>query len=361
MSADKIVYIGKEKEIDGRFMGEQLTLMNNTEIQWHSAPTVEEAMEHFFSSDHIVLLLVEHGLDDLATFIMDIKTDEVFQFLPIILMLPTVDPDTRKIYFNLGIEHFLELGCDHDELVMSCHSAIRYKIKIDSVMEKLRVVSEENITRSIQLDILKRYLPLTIWYNSEFLAEAQDYEIPEEEKELAILFADIKGFTTRSESMTPHEVIEMLNRVFDVATRAVDDFGGDIDKFIGDAILAVFPSASTALKAALRIQRELCAGGVYDDDNQVQLRIGIHFGKVIRGSVGGNQRWDLTLIGDTVNTAQRLESQAPAGGILISKAALVNAGIVDKPLFRFKSYSLKGKTQILEASAIVPKSLRKVR
>ncbi len=345
----KVVYIGNTQTWDSEFMGSQLSLMNQLEIEWVPCPDFDAAMGHFFAQDPILLLVVEESVPDYAAMIGEIKNDEVFMYLPILLIAEEVNSDLRKIAFSLGIEHFLETGADQDELILTVHSAIRNKIKLDSVMEKLRQVSEENIARAIQLDILRNYVPLSIWYRSEYLAELQSYKIPEEEVNMAILFADLQGFSTRSESMEPSAVVAMLNSIFDVAVKAVDQFGGDVDKFIGDAILAVFSSSKNALGAAMKIQRRLPPDGP-------QLRIGIHYGKVIRGSVGGGNRWDYTLISDVVNTAQRLESNAPPGGILISKEALEQAGLHDKPVFKYREYSLKGKKNSILAATLRPKT-----
>lgn len=330
-------------------MSEQLSLMNQISIKWISCPDFDAAMAHFFDQDPITLLVVEEDVPDYAAMISEIKNDEVFMYLPILLLASKVDSDLRKIAFNLGIEHFLEYSADQDELILTVHSAIRNKIKLDSVMEKLRTVSEENIARSIQLDILRNYVPLSIWYRSEYLAEVQSYKIPEEEINMAILFADLQGFSSRSESMEPSEVVAMLNKIFDVAVRSIDQFGGDVDKFIGDAILAVFANSKNALGAAMKIQRTLPPDGPL-------LRIGIHYGKVIRGSVGGANRWDYTLISDVVNTAQRLEANAPPGGILISREALEQAKLADRPIFKFREYSLKGKKNMIEAAILKPRS-----
>jgi class 3 adenylate cyclase len=345
----KVVYVGNQKSWDFDSLAEQLSVMNQLSISCHASANFDEAMGHFYNQEPIILLLVEDSISDYATIISEIKNDEVFMYLPILLIAENVDSDLRKISYNLGIENFIQYDSDLDELVLTANSAIRSKIKLDSVMEKLRQVSEENISRAIQLDILRNYVPLSIWYRSEYLSEIQSYKIPEEERELAILFADLQGFSTRSERMQPREVVEMLNSIFDVAVRAIDFYGGDVDKFIGDALLAVFASPKNALAAAMKIQKTLPFEGP-------KFRIGIHYGKVIRGSVGGGNRWDYTLISDVVNTAQRLESQAPPGGILISKEALTVAKMAHHPLFKYRTYTLKGKANLIEAAAIKPKS-----
>lgn len=348
MSEFKVVYVGTSKAWDFAFLSEHLSLMNRMQIGWEVCADFDQAMQYFFDQTPIILLVVEEDVDNYQGMIAEIKNDEVFMYLPILLLARKVDSDLRKIAFSLGIEHFLEYGADQDEFLLTVHSAVRNKIKLDTVMEKLRQVSEENIARAIQLDILRNYVPLSIWYRSEYLAEVQSYKIPEDEIELTVFFADLQGFSTRSEAMKPKEVVGMLNAIFDVAVRAIDEFGGDVDKFIGDAILAVFANPRNALGAGLKIQRSLPADGP-------QLRIGIHYGPVIRGSVGGGNRWDYTLISDVVNTAQRLESQAPPGTILISREALEKANLLHKLKLPFQEYTLKGKKNTIQAAILKPK------
>jgi class 3 adenylate cyclase len=284
----------------------------------------------------------------------EVKRDEVFEFLPVILMMDGNHADRRKAYFPLGVEHFMDPACAPDEMVRACLVALRYKLQLDTVMERLRVVTEENITRAIQLDILQKFLPQTVWDSSRSLAQEQDFEIPEIEAELAIVFADIQSFTSRAELLAPSAVIRMLNTVFPVATRSVYSHGGDIDKFIGDAFVAVFPAVAPALAAALQIQSELAVLVPEDGSPALRLRIGIHYGRVVRGSVGGDSRWDHTLIGDVVNTTQRLESNAPAGGVMVSRTALQATGRVLAPALRFETYTLKGKGTKLEAAVLFP-------
>ncbi len=139
-----------------------------------------------------------------------------------------------------------------------------------------------------------------------------------ERKTIAVLFSDLRGFTTLSEGRAPAEVVALLNRYFDGMVRAITANGGTVDKFIGDAVMATFGGflplenpAASALDAALAMRAELtrlnaewALAGLPELDNG----IGLHFGEVLQGPIGSAHRKEFTVIGDVVNTASRLES-----------------------------------------------------
>lgn len=134
----------------------------------------------------------------------------------------------------------------------------------------------------------------------------------------AVLFADIRGFTAMSESLPPQEVVEFLNEYFNEMVEAVFENGGTLDKFIGDEIMVLYgtpmfrddycdKAVLTAVEMMDRLsrlnERRRVAG-----KEELRIGIGIHRGDVVFGSIGGRQRRDFTAIGDTVNTASRLQS-----------------------------------------------------
>jgi adenylate cyclase len=148
-----------------------------------------------------------------------------------------------------------------------------------------------------------------------------------EEREMSIMFSDLAGFTPMSEKLTPRELIELLNAYFDEMCPIIKDEGGDIDKFIGDAIMAVFDvvrgresPAERAVRAALAMQARM---PIFNQGREPKLamRIGINTGPLIRGDLGSRVvRRDYTVIGDTVNRANRYESKCPVGGVMVSQS-----------------------------------------
>ena len=151
-----------------------------------------------------------------------------------------------------------------------------------------------------------------------------------ENRHIAVLFVDIRGFTPMSESLEPEQVVEILNEYLTLTTKAIFKNGGTLDKFIGDATMAVFNAPFDledyifkAVCAALDI-----AAGSDELEKKLQERfgksvsfgIGVNCGPAVVGNIGCEFRMDYTAIGDTVNTAARLESNAKRGQILISSA-----------------------------------------
>jgi CheY-like chemotaxis protein len=146
-----------------------------------------------------------------------------------------------------------------------------------------------------------------------------------DEREMSVLFSDIVGFTRMSAKLSPRGVIEYLNEYFDILCPLIVEEHGEIDKFIGDAIMAVFGEgpgwdhpAERAVRAALGMQaamREFNHGR----ENPLMTRIGINTGSLIRGDLGASVvRRDYTVIGDMVNQANRYETRSPHGGVMIS-------------------------------------------
>jgi len=137
-----------------------------------------------------------------------------------------------------------------------------------------------------------------------------------------LLFTDIRGFTSYTERRGAEQVVDVLNRVLDRQAQVIQDHGGDIDKFVGDEIVAVFAGedgARRACRSALAIVR-LCAEQAEEFDG-LRVGLGIAEGSVIHGMVGSSRRADFTVIGDPVNTASRLCSLAKGGQILVSQEA----------------------------------------
>jgi adenylate cyclase len=154
-------------------------------------------------------------------------------------------------------------------------------------------------------------------------------------REMTILFADVAGFTKMSERMGT-AVIDVVSRYFDVASREVEAHGGAVDKFIGDAVMALWGAprpdrdqAANACRAALRMQESAAAAGIKDDlGAPLRIRTGINSGPAVVGNIGSERRLNYTAIGDTVNLASRLEGVNKLFGtsILISESTRAAAG-----------------------------------
>jgi len=138
-----------------------------------------------------------------------------------------------------------------------------------------------------------------------------------EEKNLAILFADVRGFTALSERMSPYDVIYFLNRYFHLTNKVIESYGGYIDNYMGDGLIALFghddapDAAFRAVSAALTMLEEVQKRSRHFEDLygvSVRIGVGIHHGNVVVGMIGAGDRQRMTVIGDAVNFASRIES-----------------------------------------------------
>lgn len=164
--------------------------------------------------------------------------------------------------------------------------------------------------------------------------------LSESRKNVAVIFADVSGFTALSEKLDPEEVRELINDCFDYITRPVYELEGTIDKYIGDCVMILFGAkyihsddAKRAVMCAMRMmnlikdfsRERLSSKGLF-----LTLSIGINYGLVVTGSVGNTFDKDYTVMGDIVNTAQRLQSNADRGAILVSESVFMETkGIIE--------------------------------
>jgi adenylate cyclase len=188
------------------------------------------------------------------------------------------------------------------------------------------------------------------------------------EQEVTLLFSDLRGFTKLSEHRLSYDVVFLLNQYLGRMSEAIEDTGGYVDKFMGDGIMAIFgidKPVSQGANDALNAARAM--GGVLDALNQslheelpsrLDMGIGIHTGPAILGRIGAAGGADtgrrITALGDTVNTASRLESACKELGVqtVISKPALAAAGIATTDVLEEKSIEVRGRTQPLEIYAV---------
>jgi adenylate cyclase len=155
-----------------------------------------------------------------------------------------------------------------------------------------------------------------------------------QERDVSVMFCDIVGFTTISQHAAPQAIADMLNDFFGRMGEVIFEHDGTLDKFIGDAILAVFGApfeqadhATKAVAAALAMKRELARANAEHPERPLRMRIAINSGRALTGDIGSPKRREFTVLGDVVNTASRLESSvAKPDQIVISKNTLDKIG-----------------------------------
>ncbi len=176
-----------------------------------------------------------------------------------------------------------------------------------------------------------------------------------QEREVSVLFADIVGFTSKSEHMAPSQVAHLLNGFFGVMTDVIFQREGTLDKFIGDAILAIFGAplsqadhAVRCVRAAMEMREALVVLNASRSESKLQMRIAINSGNALVGDMGAPKRREFTVLGDVVNTASRLESEVAQPDQIVIGAEtyrLIKDEIPVKPLGSFK---VRGRTSSID-------------
>jgi adenylate cyclase len=229
----------------------------------------------------------------------------------------------------------------------------------------LRLTGEER-ERSRMRQIFGRYVADDVV--NVLLAEDRKLDLAGEMKQVTVLFSDIRGFTTLSEKLTAHEVVEMLNAYFTRVCEPILAEGGTLDKYIGDAVMAVFGStvsypdhARRGLKAAIGMQKE--AEGFKDwmlkrfpDRGLGEFRIGVglYTGEALVGNIGAPKRLEFATIGDTVNAASRLEGVTKEMKVVIAAAeTTVKAAGDGVKVGKIETMTVKGRAEPIRVYEIL--------
>jgi adenylate cyclase len=240
------------------------------------------------------------------------------------VMIVTAHDSERLEAIDSGADEFLAKPLDSVILLTRARSLLRLR-KLHLDLEERNELLARALHRYVSKDVAET-----------ILGEPDRYlRLGGESRRVTILFADIKGFVRYTENHSAAEVVEMLNRIFPVLTRAIFDGGGTFDKFIGDAVMAFFGApvareddARRAVEAACAMQRTFSerAPELGLASGEIALGIGVHTGEVIVGNIGSDTVMDYTVVGDAVNIAQRLQEEAWPGQVLVSQATYEAAG-----------------------------------
>ncbi len=272
---------------------------------------------------------------------------------PVILLTAKADEDTRIEGVEQGADAYLSKPFSDRELLAEVRNLLALK-------ENERRVAELNtyLTESV----LKRFLPASLVQRAARGELVLD--LRPEPRMVTVLFSDIVGFTQLSNTLRSRKVAELLNEYLAEMTRAIFDNGGTIDKFMGDAILAVFgaPEELTpneqvrrAVASARQMRRSLqILNQRWQEQGieQVQFRCGIHQGTAVVGMFGSAERADYTAIGPSVNIASRIQEAADPDSILVSAA--VADYLEEDEIVKHSPLKLKGVDETVLTFAVKP-------
>ncbi len=210
-----------------------------------------------------------------------------------------------------------------DDLELISAVAAQTAIAVENVRAHERLAKEE-VARANYSRFLPEYVV------TQMLENPESFKLGGVTQTITVLFADIRGFTRISEHASPEKIVDLLNRYFSAMTDIIFAHGGTLDKYLGDGLMALFGAptatpkdAANALSTAVAMQRRMISINAELREEgfpEIGIGIGLHTGESTVGYIGSERRSEYTAIGDTVNTASRLESNAKGGQILVSEA-----------------------------------------
>ena len=270
-----------------------------------------------------------------------IRKDVELRGTPIILLTAKVDNETRLEGMEQGADAYLSKPFNDRELLAEVRNLLALK-------ENERKVAELN--QYLTESVLQRFLPPSLVQKAN--EGNLQLDLRPEPRLVTILFSDIVGFTQLSNTLRSRRVAELLNEYLETMTHAIFNNGGTVDKFMGDAVLALFGapeemSPNEQVKRAIAAARQMYQD--LDKLNQrwaeqgigpVQFRCGIHQGTAVVGMFGSSERSDYTAIGPSVNIAARIQEAATAETILVSAA--VADYLDEQEIVKFDPLKLKG-------------------
>ncbi len=275
-----------------------------------------EALEATEANPDIDIVLSDINMPEMDGLTLLGKLNENHPLIKSVIVSAYGDMENIRTAMNRGAFDFITKPINFEDLSVTVEKTLQYAKQI---RDTLKAVKENNILRMYVDENVLRFMG------------GQEFEktlLANESVEATVAFIDICGFTGISESAGADVVVRLLNKYFDVMVKEIIRQGGYVDKFIGDAIMAVFRGdyhLDRAVDACLGVRAEI---GKLPPDDAVpgfvpRVSVGINSGEMISGNIGSAslRRLDYTMIGDTVNTAQRLQGAAAENQVLISEKA----------------------------------------
>ncbi|WP_052249583.1 adenylate/guanylate cyclase domain-containing protein [Tateyamaria sp. ANG-S1] len=214
---------------------------------------------------------------------------------------------------------------------------------------RIRALLRRSIDEAQARGQLTRFLPAQL--DGQLAARGLEAMREGQQQRMAVVFIDIRGFTARAETLLPSELSDFLAHYRSSISKAAEDTGGIVDKFVGDGAMVVFDDRHRdAATCAVAFGR-----AVLDGADDVRLGIGIHIGEVFAGVVGGEGRLEYTVLGDTVNVAARLETatKAEAVSMLVSEDIMQELDVRQSDWRHFPSLVLPGRQQPISAWGLI--------
>ena len=280
----------------------------------------EEALVVLDQHPDVDMVLTDINMPGMDGLTLLVKLHEANPMLKSVIVSAYGDMDNIRTAMNRGAFDFITKPVNFEDLELTMQKTMEHVAQLRQTLQAIK----EN-------DILRMYVDesvLAFMSRSEFETSLSASETVT----ASVMFIDICGFTAIAEQETADTVVKMVNRYFDVMVKEIIAQGGHVDKFMGDAVMAVFRGEyhlDRAIEAGLGVRAQIAQlqdALPNQPDYRPQVAIGIHTGEMVSGNIGSRtlRRLDYTVIGDVVNTAQRLQTAARAGQVVITESAQQN-------------------------------------
>ena len=274
------------------------------------------------------------------------------------------NPDDAKFCIECSIP--MEFHCPNCGAITPARGKFCKECAYD--LRKPKETHPKDLSFEEKLDKIQRYLPKGL---TEKILSQRD-RIEGERKQVTVMFCDMEGFTHLSERLGPEEAYSIMDEVYEILIHKVHDYEGTVNEMTGDGIVALFgapialeDAPQRAIRSAYAIHREMVR---FNDTMRqqsagtppVKMRVGIHTGPVVVGTLGNNLRVEFKAVGDTVNLASRMESLAEPGSTYVTEETFKFA----EGFFRFESLgkkTIKGKEKPVEVYRVIAPSTRRTR
>ncbi len=343
----KILVVDDETDLEVLIKQKFRKQIRQKEYEFIFAVNGKDALEKLLTDPDTDIVLSDINMPEMDGLTLLTKINELNPLLKSVIVSAYGDMDNIRTAMNRGAFDFITKPINFEDLTLTMEKTLKHAREIKN---NLKAIKENNI--------LKMYVDENVL---NFMG-SQEYEsivMANENIEATVMFIDLCGFTAISENTAPNVVVTMLNTYFDVMVKEIIAQEGHIDKFIGDAVMAVFRGEyhlDRAIDAALAVRHQINNLPEVKSTKQFtpKVSIGINSGEMISGNIGSSslKRLDYTVIGDTVNIASRLQDAAKENQILIAAYCYEQV----KEAFQCKkigSIDLKNKAQPLVTYEVI--------
>jgi len=312
----KILVVDDETDLESLIKQKFRQKIREKHYEFVFASNGRHALEQLVVHTDVDVVLSDINMPEMDGLTLLTKLSEENNLLKSVIVSAYGDMENIRTAMNRGAFDFITKPVNFEDLELTMEKTIRH---VNQMRETMKAIKENNILRMYVDETVLNFMG-----SREFESSLMTNDVVE----ATVAFLDICSFTTISENEPPDTVVKLLNSYFDVMVKEIIAQGGYIDKFIGDAIMAVFRGdfhLDRAIDAclAVRIQIEKLPSLHEHVEFTPKVTIGINSGEMISGNIGSSslRRLDYTVIGDVVNTAQRLQSAAGPGQVVISESA----------------------------------------